>query len=305
MDQAPRLYAKRGRIRRDCRGRGPRASDARLGDARDRARLARRGLRRAGLAARPRRARRARPHAISLHHDPARDVPLARVATRDGAESGIQRGECVAASDVATLESLAARAGAGAGDIAHRSAPGRCPSPRGARRLADTDASRARGTPRRDQARVDGGCMRRRFGPLLIALSLALGLAVPLLYGGSAAFTELARLPVWAYLPLAAMVVLAWMCNAARLYLLGRGLHHPLEWRTACNIVVAADFAGAVTPGRGAGGGGGGAAPPPPRCPPPPPPPVGPPFCRGGPPPRSGGGGGGAFFFPPPPPPLP
>lgn len=90
--------------------------------------------------------------------------------------------------------------------------------------------------------------MRRRFGPLLIALSLALGLAVPLLYGGSAAFTELARLPVWAYLPLAAMVVLAWMCNAARLYLLGRGLHHPLEWRTACNIVVAADFAGAVTP---------------------------------------------------------
>ena len=90
--------------------------------------------------------------------------------------------------------------------------------------------------------------MRRRFGPLLIALSLALGLAVPLLYGGSAAFTELARLPVWAYLPLAAMVVLAWMCNAARLYLLSRGLHHLLEWRTACNIVVAADFAGAVTP---------------------------------------------------------
>lgn len=90
--------------------------------------------------------------------------------------------------------------------------------------------------------------MRRRFGPLLIALSLALGLAVPLLYGGSAAFTELARLPVWAYAPLAAMVILAWLCNATRLYLLSHGLHHPLEWRTACNIVIAADFAGAVTP---------------------------------------------------------
>lgn len=90
--------------------------------------------------------------------------------------------------------------------------------------------------------------MRRRFGPLLIALSLASGLAVPLLYGGSAAFSELARLPGWAYLPLAGMVILAWMCNATRLYLLSRGLNHPLEWRTACNIVVAADFAGAVTP---------------------------------------------------------
>ena len=98
--------------------------------------------------------------------------------------------------------------------------------------------------------------MRRRFGPLLIALSLALGIAVPLIYGGSAAFAELARLPIWAYVPLAAMVVMAWMCNATRLYLLAGGLNHPLEWRSACNIIVAADFAASVTP---AGSGGVGA----------------------------------------------
>lgn len=98
--------------------------------------------------------------------------------------------------------------------------------------------------------------MRRRFGPLLIALSLALGLAVPLIYGGSAAFAELARLPIWAYVPLAGMVVLAWMCNAARLYILSCGLNHSIEWRSAFSIVVAADFAASVTP---AGSGGVGA----------------------------------------------
>src|SRR3569623_2077984 len=61
--------------------------------------------------------------------------------------------------------------------------------------------------------------MRRRYAPLLIALCLALGIAVPLLYGGNESFTELARLPGWAYAPLAAMVLLAWFCNALRLYL--------------------------------------------------------------------------------------
>ena len=95
--------------------------------------------------------------------------------------------------------------------------------------------------------------MRRRYAPLLIAFSLALGLSVPLLYGGGAAFAELARLPGWAYPLLAAMVILAWVCNAARLYLLSAALGRGLRPRRAFTLVGAADFAAAVTPA-GSGG---------------------------------------------------
>lgn len=95
--------------------------------------------------------------------------------------------------------------------------------------------------------------MRRRYASLLIALSLALGISVPLLYGGSASFKELARLPGWAYLILAAMVMLAWCCNAARLYLLSASLGHALPFRGLFAVIGAADFAAAVTPA-GSGG---------------------------------------------------
>src|SRR3569623_113281 len=95
--------------------------------------------------------------------------------------------------------------------------------------------------------------MRRRYAPLLIALCLALGIAVPLLYGGSESFTELARLPGWAYVPLAAMVLLAWLCNALRLYLLAGGLDYPIRLRHSYAIVGATDFAASVPPA-GSGG---------------------------------------------------
>jgi len=95
--------------------------------------------------------------------------------------------------------------------------------------------------------------MRRRYAPLLIALCLALGIAVPLLYGGSESFTELARLPGWAYVPLAAMVLLAWLCNALRLYLLAGGLDYPMRLRHSYAIVGATDFAASITPA-GSGG---------------------------------------------------
>src|SRR3569833_1841627 len=90
--------------------------------------------------------------------------------------------------------------------------------------------------------------MRRRYAPLLIALCLALGIAVPLLFGFNESFTELARLPGWAYAPLAAMVLLAWFCNALRLYLLASGLDYPLRLRHSYAIVGATDKTASVTP---------------------------------------------------------
>lgn len=90
--------------------------------------------------------------------------------------------------------------------------------------------------------------MRRRYAPLLIALGLPLCLAVPLLYGGGAAFAGLARLPGWAYAVLATMMLLSWWCNAARLWLLSASLGHALRLRELVAITGAADFAGAVTP---------------------------------------------------------
>src|SRR3569623_3330120 len=114
-------------------------------------------------------------------------------------------------------------------------------------------AARPRAAPTAHQPRLGGGRMRRRYAPLLTALCLALGIAVPLRYGGSDSFTELARLPGWAYAPLAAMVVLAWLCNALRLYLLAGGLGYPMRLRHSYAIVGATDFAASVTPA-GSGG---------------------------------------------------
>ena len=89
--------------------------------------------------------------------------------------------------------------------------------------------------------------MRRRYASLLIVLSLALGISVPLLYGGSASFNELARLSGWAYFTLAAMVILAWCCNAARLYLLSMSLGNVLPFRSLVAVTGTADFAAAVS----------------------------------------------------------
>lgn len=94
--------------------------------------------------------------------------------------------------------------------------------------------------------------MRRSWG-FLIAVSLALSLAVPLLYGGLGSLHQLRRLHLPELALLLAMVLLGWTFNAARVRLLARHLGHPLARRRALATVVSAEFAWAASPA-GAGG---------------------------------------------------
>lgn len=94
--------------------------------------------------------------------------------------------------------------------------------------------------------------MRRSWG-LLIVVSLALSLAVPLLYGGLDSLAQLRRLPLWALALLLGMVFLGWNFNAARMHLLAHYLGSPMSRRQALATVVSAEFAWAASPA-GAGG---------------------------------------------------
>jgi uncharacterized protein (TIRG00374 family) len=88
---------------------------------------------------------------------------------------------------------------------------------------------------------------------LLIALSIVIGLAVALAYGGTGAIARMAQLPLW---PLAAglgMIVLGWNVNAARLRLLVSGLGRRITQREAFPLVLATEFSYAASPA-GAGG---------------------------------------------------
>ena len=87
----------------------------------------------------------------------------------------------------------------------------------------------------------------------LLALSVVLGIAVALAYGGLDAFARMAQLPLW---PLAAgllMILLGWQANAARLRLLVGAIGVRLTQREAFSQALAIDFAFAATPA-GAGG---------------------------------------------------
>lgn len=92
----------------------------------------------------------------------------------------------------------------------------------------------------------------RRLLPLLLA-SIGLGLAVPLLYGGTAGLHRLTELPP-AYLLLGlGMVALAWLCNAARIRALSVAWGPPLALHKTLGTVLATEFANCVVPA-GTGG---------------------------------------------------
>ncbi len=94
--------------------------------------------------------------------------------------------------------------------------------------------------------------MRRSWG-FLIVVSLALSLAVPVLYGGLDSLAHLRRLPLWVVALLLGMVLLGWNFNAARVHLLARYLGSPMGRRQALATVVSAEFAWCASPA-GAGG---------------------------------------------------
>jgi uncharacterized protein (TIRG00374 family) len=88
----------------------------------------------------------------------------------------------------------------------------------------------------------------RRGGVWLILLSIALSIAVPLAYGGAAALSALRELPAAVFALLLFMVILSWLCSAARLRLLTRALGIYLSTDYAVSTVVASEFAAVTTP---------------------------------------------------------
>lgn len=94
----------------------------------------------------------------------------------------------------------------------------------------------------------------RRHWLLLILLSLAASIAVPLYVGGMEGLRGLLALPGYAVALLLGMVLMEWVLHAIRLPLLADVLGHPLSHRKALSTVIAAEFAGLATPaGTGAG----------------------------------------------------
>lgn len=83
---------------------------------------------------------------------------------------------------------------------------------------------------------------------LLIPLSIALSIALPLLFGGLEALEQLRELSLVGFAVILAMVLASWAFNAARMHVLVNGLGVPLRPGRAYAYVVSAEFAGAATP---------------------------------------------------------
>lgn len=117
--------------------------------------------------------------------------------------------------------------------------------------MGTTTKPRAATSPRQQQVRTNRRGARRRLGRLLIAVSLVLGLLVPLFLGGTQAFAEFARLPGGAgtYALLSLLMVGYWGFRAGRFYVLAGALRRRLPRKVAFGTAVAAEFAGNVTPG--------------------------------------------------------
>jgi len=88
----------------------------------------------------------------------------------------------------------------------------------------------------------------RRHWLLLIVISLALSVSIPLYMGGFESLAKLRQLPFYAIALLIGMVFLGWLANAGRIWLLVTTLDHRIRWRTAITSVVSAEFAGLATP---------------------------------------------------------
>ena len=87
----------------------------------------------------------------------------------------------------------------------------------------------------------------------LVALGLALGLSIPLLYGGSGLFQRLAAFPLPLLGVVLAMIFVGWNFNAGRLRLMLGGIGRPMAPRRALATVMATEFAICATPA-GSGG---------------------------------------------------
>lgn len=88
----------------------------------------------------------------------------------------------------------------------------------------------------------------RRISLWLIPLSIALSLAVPLGYGGVAALNAMQELPAAALAALLLMVMMSWLCSAARLRLLASAFDVHLRARTTVSTTIACEFAMVTTP---------------------------------------------------------
>jgi len=83
---------------------------------------------------------------------------------------------------------------------------------------------------------------------LLLALSLALSVSVPLAQGGLDGIAAVLRIPDWGVALLLGMVLASWRLNAARLRLLAGSLDVAIKPGQAMGMVIATEFAGSATP---------------------------------------------------------
>jgi uncharacterized protein (TIRG00374 family) len=89
----------------------------------------------------------------------------------------------------------------------------------------------------------------RRHWPILLAVSLALSLLIPLLLGGLHQFKLLSHLHWWAAILFALMILFSWFSNANRLRLIHEDVGQRLRLREGVLMTAAAEFAGVATPG--------------------------------------------------------
>lgn len=87
----------------------------------------------------------------------------------------------------------------------------------------------------------------------LVALGLALGLSIPLVYGGSGLFRRLATFPPSLLGVVLTMIFVGWNFNAGRLRLMLGGIGQPMAHGRALATVMATEFAFCATPA-GSGG---------------------------------------------------
>jgi len=83
---------------------------------------------------------------------------------------------------------------------------------------------------------------------LLLVLSVGLALSIPVLLGGGDTLSLLAHISTVAIATLLFIVLLVWLFNAARVFLLFRGAGHALGFRKIFTYVLACDFSVKATP---------------------------------------------------------
>lgn len=95
--------------------------------------------------------------------------------------------------------------------------------------------------------------MRRSSWIILIVLSLALSVAVPIVLGGAGSLSELTRLSPLGIAMLLGMMVLTWVFNALRVRILAHGVGHRVGATACMTASVATEFASVASPA-GTGG---------------------------------------------------